>query len=291
MKRSRDSDSEDDTAGYGKDAVLVPVSKILNIDEETESKPGASAIQCSLPGHAKGMSFTYYHDYERHYIQVHTNRCLECGKNFPTAHIMGLHIQERHDALAEMKREQGACTYECFVEACEDKFKSYQQRKEHLIRDHAYPRNYFFAVTKFGIDRRQSMLVENSRGKHSHAKDSLAETKSPQKHGIKAADQSCQSARSKEVLMADTGTTDVVQQDAAEDVPMGETREATGQRPTGNLAVGEARESSDLTAPDRHASQDSAAVDAEIDSITSAMSSLKFVPRVIRLGPKQQVRR
>lgn len=109
MKRSRDSEDEDDTAGYGEDAAIIPISKVLNLDIE-EPHPEADAIQCSLPGHAKGMNFTNYPEYERHYVQAHTNRCLECGRNFPTSHSLGLHIQEHHDALAEMKREQGAST-------------------------------------------------------------------------------------------------------------------------------------------------------------------------------------
>lgn len=118
MKRSRDSEDENDTAGHGEDAALIPVSKILNLDTETELRLEANAIQCSLPGHAKGTSFTNYREYERHYVQVHTNRCLECARNFPSSHVMCLHIHEHHDALAEMKREQGISTVSaCYVSA------------------------------------------------------------------------------------------------------------------------------------------------------------------------------
>lgn len=114
MKRSRDSEDENDTAGYDEDTALTPVSKILNLDTETESRQEADAIQCSLPGHARGMGFLNYQEYESHYVQVHTNRCLECGRNFPTAHIMALHIHEHHDALAEVKREQGLSTVSAY---------------------------------------------------------------------------------------------------------------------------------------------------------------------------------
>lgn len=110
MKRSRNPDQDNDTDGYGEGATIIPVPKILNLDTETVSTLEANAIQCSLPGHAKDMAFTNYPEYEKHYLQTHTNRCLECRRNFPTSHIMGLHIQEHHDALAEMQREQGAST-------------------------------------------------------------------------------------------------------------------------------------------------------------------------------------
>lgn len=113
MKRSRESEDGDDTAGYSENenVVIVPVSKIITLDtEDAKPQSNQTIIQCSLPGHPRGSGFTNYAEYERHYAQAHSNRCLECRKNFPTAHILGLHIQEHHDALTEMKRERGEFT-------------------------------------------------------------------------------------------------------------------------------------------------------------------------------------
>lgn len=115
MKRTREPEDEDqDRTGYSQNVAIVPVSKIVTLDTEDSEAHQATntAIQCSLPGHARGTSFPSYAEYERHYAQVHSNRCLSngCNKNFPTSHILGLHIQEHHDALTEVKRETGEAT-------------------------------------------------------------------------------------------------------------------------------------------------------------------------------------
>jgi hypothetical protein len=35
------------------------------------------------------------------------NRCSECSKNFPTGHLLNLHIEENHDPLAAAMRARG----------------------------------------------------------------------------------------------------------------------------------------------------------------------------------------
>lgn len=107
MKRSREPE-EDNSSDDEHDVAIVPVSKIANIDaNEANIETTVGTFQCSLPGHVQGLSFTSYSDYEKHYNQAHTNRCLECRKNFPSSHILNLHIQEHHDALTELRRENG----------------------------------------------------------------------------------------------------------------------------------------------------------------------------------------
>lgn len=44
-----------------------------------------------------------------------------------------------------------------------------QKRRLHLIDKHKFPRNYFFAVTKDGIDGKRSLLIEASRRRRSSA--------------------------------------------------------------------------------------------------------------------------
>lgn len=176
------------------------------------------------------------------------------------------------------------------MEACKDSFKSYKQRKEHLIKDHAYPHNYFFAVTKFGIDRRQSMLVEQSRGKSNQHKGSLLEKQAAKVHGPKPADEDGEAHGSEDVPMTNASTTKT-EQGVVEDEPMVESGHAAGTAPTRDLEAGLARQTSDTKLSEGQAGQASAAVDAELEGITSAMSSLKFVPRAIQLGSKRPARR
>lgn len=46
------------------------------------------------------------------------------------------------------------------MEGCERKCRTPQKRRMHLIDKHMYPKNFFFAVTRDGIDGRRSMLLE-----------------------------------------------------------------------------------------------------------------------------------
>lgn len=113
MKRTREpEDADENTPGNSQDVDIVPVSKLITLDtEDSESHQAISTvIQCSWPGHATGTSFTTYAEYETHYEKFHSNRCGECKKNFPTSHVLSLHIQEHHDALTEVKRERGEST-------------------------------------------------------------------------------------------------------------------------------------------------------------------------------------
>lgn len=151
------------------DVDLRPVSKIAGLDSTVEDEEAGFVMRCSLPPHREPIGFRFYGDYETHYHNFHTNRCIECRKNFPTDHLLNVHIEECHDPLARVAREKGEHTYSCFVEGCERKCMTPQKRRLHLIDKHKYPHNYFFAVTKDGIDGKCSLLIEASRRRRSSA--------------------------------------------------------------------------------------------------------------------------
>lgn len=125
---------------------------------EPTSRPAASfTMRCTLPPH-KPMRFEHYSEYETHYQREHTNRCIECNKNFPTSHFLELHIAENHDPIVATKREAGGKTFTCFVEGCDKTCSDWKKRRSHLVDKHAFPRNYDFLVVDHGIDGRRSML-------------------------------------------------------------------------------------------------------------------------------------
>ena len=97
-------------------------------------------MQCSLPPHKDHPEFGSYSEYEVHYVKEHTNRCAQCGKNFPSAYFLGLHIEENHNALREALQARGEKTYGCFVEDCERKCSTPQKRRLHLIDKHGFPK-------------------------------------------------------------------------------------------------------------------------------------------------------
>ena len=61
-------------------------------------------MKCSLAPHPETIVFNTFEEFEVHYAQIHTNRCSECRKNFPTEHFLGLHISENHDPLVAARR-------------------------------------------------------------------------------------------------------------------------------------------------------------------------------------------
>lgn len=132
----------------------VHTPKYAFVDDQATSR---TLMKCTLPPHHP-LSFNTYVDYETHYQQDHTNRCEECGNNFPTAHFINLHITENHDPIIATKRDAGEKTYACFVEDCDKLCNDWKKRRSHLVDKHGFPRNYDFLVVDHGIDHRRSML-------------------------------------------------------------------------------------------------------------------------------------
>lgn len=166
-KRSREPE---DSSSSDQDVATAPVSKVVTLDVVVDDSR-VPLQQCSLPGHHPGLTFASYEEYESHYNKSHINRCIECRKTYPSSHILELHLTEFHDAFAHLKKDNGDKIYACLVETCHVRCDTPNKRRLHLIKDHHYPENYFFAVTKTGIDNRQSMLVE--RKPHGHERGNI----------------------------------------------------------------------------------------------------------------------
>lgn len=125
--------------------------------EEAMPAGDQPAMRCLLPPH-NPFTFATYNEYESHYQKTHTNRCLECGKNLPTAHFLDLHIAENHDPITASRKEAGEKTFTCFVTGCDKLCADWKKRRSHLVDKHGFPRNYDFLVVDHGIDGRHSML-------------------------------------------------------------------------------------------------------------------------------------
>ncbi|KAG6017974.1 hypothetical protein E4U54_008523 [Claviceps lovelessii] len=182
MKRSRELCQETEYSLDIKDIERSPTrnsqlpnAKSLLLDSDTGDEAShRTTMKCSLPPHRELLAFNSYQEYESHYNTFHTNRCLECRKNFPSEHLLSVHIEESHDPLVRVKRDKGEHTYSCFVEGCDRKCLTHQKRRLHMIDKHMYPRNFFFGITKDGIDGRCSLLVENTHRRRRSSTASLA---------------------------------------------------------------------------------------------------------------------
>lgn len=109
MKRSREPEEDcGPSSTTEQDVEIIPVSKFLGLDVADGSQPASIPdFTCSLPGHGPGLCLPTYEEYESHYHKAHENRCIDCRKNFPSSHLLNLHIGEFHDALTELRKEKG----------------------------------------------------------------------------------------------------------------------------------------------------------------------------------------
>lgn len=123
MKRSRDPQEDEGyptpepevSTGQTSGAKTTRATKITELDEsavddEEDNTDHTFTMKCSLPPHRDVVSFNTYAEYEAHHNRTHTNRCVECGKNFPSEHLLNVHIEECHDAFAAVRREKGEHT-------------------------------------------------------------------------------------------------------------------------------------------------------------------------------------
>ncbi|KAJ6780505.1 hypothetical protein PWT90_02981 [Aphanocladium album] len=265
MKRSREPEQDINPASPGSPDEEASLSgsqhmaKYTELDlatsdsdiDDDDTQPPASSVHilCSLPPHAE-MAFTSYAAYEVHYSSAHTNRCLTCRKNFPSQHLLDVHIEEMHDPLAKVKREQGGYTFSCFVEGCDRKCATPQKRRMHMIDKHLYPRNFFFAVTRDGIDGRRSLLVDGGGGGREHRR--RRSSGASQTKGVR---------RRAATMEKEAG--------------------GSGEQQASSSSAGARTHEGSTASPAR-------ATDADVDAITGSMASLRFVPGAVRFGNRNR---
>ncbi|XP_063101098.1 zinc finger protein 511 isoform X2 [Cavia porcellus] len=69
------------------------------------------------------------------------------SRAFPSEHLLDAHILEWHDSLFQILAERQDM-YQCLVEGCTEKFKTTQDRKDHMVRLHLYPADFRFDKPK-----------------------------------------------------------------------------------------------------------------------------------------------
>ncbi|KAI3976039.1 hypothetical protein MKX01_016722 [Papaver californicum] len=105
-------------------------------DEETR------ALYCPIVG--CGAQLNSLEDFEGHYHARHTASCSKCSRVFPTSRLLSIHVSEAHDSYFQAKVARGYLMYECLVEGCEMKLKSYKSRQQHLVDKHKFPMSFEF---------------------------------------------------------------------------------------------------------------------------------------------------
>ncbi|KAM0935944.1 putative transcription factor C2H2 family [Dioscorea sansibarensis] len=91
-----------------------------------------------------GTKLKCLEDFEDHYHARHTASCSVCSRVYPTSRLLSIHISEAHDSFFQAKVAHGFPMYECLVEGCGMKLKSYKSRQHHLVDKHKFPVSFEF---------------------------------------------------------------------------------------------------------------------------------------------------
>ncbi|GAA5912261.1 hypothetical protein JCM6882_005210 [Rhodosporidiobolus microsporus] len=144
------------------------------------SSPPSSKYTCTLPPscHETPSSFSSLDSLEDHHRAYHAFVCRAppptaewavdkgkgkgkervnegeeavCGRVFPDERILQLHFTECHDSLAQLRSERGEKIFACFLPSCSHLSSTPKGRRLHLVDKHAFPSQYFFGVTIWGV--------------------------------------------------------------------------------------------------------------------------------------------
>ncbi|XP_004513314.1 uncharacterized protein [Cicer arietinum] len=119
----------------------------LELTEEKEQlenliQEDGREVFCPIVG--CGVCLPSMEDFENHYNARHTASCSVCSRVYPTSRLLSIHVSEAHDSFFQAKVARGYDMYECLVEGCGLKFKSYKSRQQHLVDKHKFPTSFEF---------------------------------------------------------------------------------------------------------------------------------------------------
>lgn len=127
-------------------------------------------MRCNIP--TCDQEFDTIFAYENHYNSLHRFLCAQCSKNLPSAHLLDLHLSERHDSFFAVQSERkpmvSACfpneivldcehshgftkivlQYRCYLEECPTLHQTPTERRDHCISEHKFPPDFRFDCYK-----------------------------------------------------------------------------------------------------------------------------------------------
>ncbi|KAL5717549.1 hypothetical protein ACHQM5_010533 [Ranunculus cassubicifolius] len=138
--------------------------QILYMDHEGRD------MRCPIVG--CGVKLKSLEEFEDHYHARHTASCSVCSRVFPTSRLLSIHISEAHDSFFQAKVARGFPMYECLVEGCGLKLKSYKSRQQHLIDKHKFPTSFeFFKKGHKHLSKKQRQKVQRKKMSHKSEED------------------------------------------------------------------------------------------------------------------------
>lgn len=144
-RRFRSDDPFFAAGNIERELLAKQVALDLTEDERSELQQMEDAIHtvyCPIVG--CGAQLSSLEDFEDHYHARHTASCSVCSRVYPTSRLLSIHVSEAHDSFFQAKVARGFPMYECLVEGCGAKLKSYKSRQQHLVDKHKFPTSFEF---------------------------------------------------------------------------------------------------------------------------------------------------
>lgn len=104
-------------------------------------------------------------NFEDHYNARHTASCSVCSRVYPTSRLLSIHVSEAHDSFFKAKAARGFLMYECLVEGCGVKLRSYKSRQQHLVDKHKFPTSFEF-YKKAHLSKKQRQKQKYKKASH-----------------------------------------------------------------------------------------------------------------------------
>ncbi|PKI60334.1 zinc finger protein 511 [Punica granatum] len=128
-----------------------------------------------------GAQLTSLMNFEDHYRTRHTASCSVCSRVYPTSRLLGIHVSEAHDSFFQAKVARGYAMYECLVEGCGMKFKTYKDRHQHLVDKHKFPTSFEFLKKAHTSKKRRQKI---QRKQATHKQETAANAMEVEKEGV-----------------------------------------------------------------------------------------------------------
>ncbi|KAF8408432.1 hypothetical protein HHK36_007584 [Tetracentron sinense] len=138
--------------------------------QNMEDEEGYRGVFCPIVG--CGAHLNSFEDFEDHYNARHTASCSVCSRVYPTSRLLSIHVSEAHDSFFQAKVARGFPMYECLVEGCGLKLKSFKSRQQHLIDKHKFPTSFEF-FKKAQPSKKQRQRYQHKQADHKRGEDAM----------------------------------------------------------------------------------------------------------------------
>lgn len=129
------------------------------------------SILLKLASEEKSVKFVKYEklgviseQQSEYFVNENIYSCISCKKILLSSLLLDIHVSEKHDSFFELQKTKTPCVrrisifiakvtlnylsfdflqFICYLEDCKFKFGTHQERKDHAIKEHNFPHDFY----------------------------------------------------------------------------------------------------------------------------------------------------